>query len=242
MNAKDFDNADVDREERIRREEEELARLLGNVMRGPLSPVSESLARVEKQVDEVDETIRLIKDETLAGLPVEMMDLAAGFSRLESAVRDSGEMLGDTVSTKLGIRFDEARADVAAIGNAHERMHTEWVAALDESRLQVSAGIEALSAQSAAAVAGQQAADERLVAAVAMLRTGIDQQNEALKHAMTTLAQQLQAQQLANAEALASGLAEVTKRVGAVHCGVRWFGIIAAVCGLATLALILAHR
>lgn len=242
MNAKDFDKAVVDQEEAIRREEEELARLLGDVMRAPLSPVSQSLARVETQVGNVDEAIRSMGKGELAGLAAQVMDLADGFTRLEGAVRDSGEEVGEALSRTFGSRFDEARASVAAIGSAHEHTHAALVAALNESQRQVSAGIEALNAQGVSALAAQQEADARIEAAVELLRTGIAQQNDALTHGMTTLAQQLQAHQQANAEALASGVSEVAKRIAAVQREVRWFGIVATLCGFVTLALLLLHR
>jgi hypothetical protein len=142
-------------------------------------------------------------------------------SKLKSAAQQNGEELGAMLTGRL----DEVRQDISTIGSGQERVQTQLAAKLEESGQQIKAGLSALSAQAATATAEKQATDAQLVAAVAMLRTGIDQQNETLKRAVETLAQQSQTQHQASLDALAAGLADVTKRVGVVQRRVRWFGI-----------------
>ncbi|CAB3800652.1 hypothetical protein [Pararobbsia alpina] len=237
MDLTDIDRARLDLQENIDKEEEELGRLLSRVMSRPLEPVSERLVSVEKQVFEVDEAIRSIKEAALADLAGQVMDLEDGLRKLKGATQRNREELG----AMLGGRVDEVRQDIAAIGGSHDRIQTQLTGTLEESRQQITARLAALDAQAAATAVERQMADARLVAAVAMLRTGIDQQDEALKQTAQTLSQQLLAQHQASLDALASGLADITKRVSVVQRRVRWFGIAAMLCGLATIALVLLH-
>ena len=237
MNAKDIDYAGPDLQESIQKEEEELGLLLTRVMSRPLEPVTSRLVGMEKRVIDVDEAMRTVKETTLADLSWQVQEVEAGLSKLKSAAQQNGEELGAMLTGRL----DEVRQDISTIGSGQERVQTQLAAKLEESGQQIKAGLSALSAQAATATAEKQATDAQLVAAVAMLRTGIDQQNETLKRAVETLAQQSQTQHQASLDALAAGLADVTKRVGVVQRRVRWFGIFGLLFGILIMFLSLAH-
>lgn len=233
MNAKDFDYADPDLEESIQKEEEELGLLLTRVMSRPLEQVTSRLIGMEKRVMDVDEAMRTVKETTLIDLVGQVQGVEDELGTLKKAAQQNGEELGAMLTGRL----DEVRQDISAIVTGHERGQTQLATKVEESGQQIKAGLSALSAQALTATAEKQAADAQLAAAVAMLRTGIDQQNETLKRAMETLAQQSQTQHQASLDALAAGLADVTKRVGVVQRRVRWFGILGVLFGILIIIL-----
>ncbi|MGF6611729.1 uncharacterized protein YicC (UPF0701 family) [Paraburkholderia sp. WSM4175] len=233
MNAKDFDYADPELEESIQKEEEELGLLLTRVMSRSLEQVTSRLVGMEKRVIDVDEAMRTVKETTLVDLVGQVQGVEDGLSTLKKAAQRNGEELGEMLTGRL----DEVRQDISTIGTGHERLQTQLTTKVEESGQQIKAGLSALTAQGVAATAEKQVTDARLVAAVAMLRTGIDQQNETLKSAVESLDRQLQAQHQASLDALAAGLAEVIKRVGVVQRRVRWFGILGILFGILIIIL-----
>lgn len=237
MDAKDFNYADPDLKESIRKEEEELGLLLTRVMSKPLEQVTSRLADMEKRVVDVDEAMRTVKETTLIDLLGQVQGVEEGLSTLKKAAQQNGEELGEMLTGRL----DEVRQDISTIGTGHERLETQLATKVEESGQQIKAGISALSAQASTATAEKQAADAQLTAAVAMLRTGIDQQNETLKRAMEALLQQSQTQHQVSLDALAAGLADVTKRVGVVQRRVRWFGIFGLLFGILIIFLSFMH-
>ncbi|AHB08195.1 hypothetical protein U875_00770 [Pandoraea pnomenusa 3kgm] len=238
MNAKDFDYADPDLEESIQKEEEELGLLLTRVMGRSLEQVTSRLIGMEKRVIDVDEAMRTVKETTLADLIGQVQGVEDGLSTLKKAAQRNGEELGEMLTGRL----DEVRQDISTIGADHERFQTQLATKVEENGQQIKAGLSALTEQAVVATAEKQASDARLVAAVAMLRTGIDQQNEALKSAVDSLDRQLQVQHQASLDMLAAGLAEVTKRVGVVQRRVRWFGILGTLFGILIVILSLLHH
>lgn len=222
MNAKDFDYADPELEENIQKEEEELGLLLTRVMSRSLEQVTSRLVGMEKRVIDVDEAVRTVKETALVDLVGQVQGVEDGLRTLKKAAQRNGEELGEMLTGRL----DEVRQDITTIGTGHERLQTQLTTKVEESGQQIKACLSALTAQGVAATAEKQATDARLVAAVAMLRTGIDQQNETLKSSVESLDRQLQEQHQTSLDALATGLAEVTKRVSVVQRRVRWFGIL----------------
>lgn len=237
MNAKDFNYADPDLKESIQKEEEELGLLLTRVMSRPLEQVTSKLVGMEKRVIDVDEAIRTVKETTLVDLVGQVQGVEDGLSALKKAAQQSGEELSEMLTGRL----DEVRQGISTIGIGQERLETQLATKVEQTGQEIKAGISGLSAQAATATAEKQAADAQLVAAVAMLRTGIDQQNETLKRAVESLAQQLQAQHQDSLDALAVGLSDVTKRVGVVQRRVRWFGVFGLLFGILIMFLSLAH-
>jgi hypothetical protein len=233
VNAKDFDYTDSDLQESIQKEEEELSLLLTRVMSRPLEQVTSRLVGMEKRVVDVDEAMRTVKETTLADLVGQVQAVEDGLRTLRKTAQHNSEELGEMLTGRL----DEVRQHISTIGTGHERLQTQLAAKVEESGQLINAGLSALTAQGDAAAAEKQASDARLIAAVAMLQAGIDQQNETLKSAVESLDRQLRAQHQSTLDALADGLAEITKRVVGVHRRVRWFGISGIVFGLLIIIL-----
>jgi hypothetical protein len=237
MNAKDLEYAGADLQESIHKEEEELGLLLTRVMSRPLDQVKSSLVSMEKRVIDVDDAMRSVRETALADLSGQVQDLEDGLRKLKSAAQQNGEELGAMLTSRL----DEVREDISTNANGQERIQTQLAAKIEESGQQINASLSALTAQGVAATVEKQATDAQLVAAVAMLRTGIDQQNETLTRAVESLSRQLQTQHQGSLDALAAGLSDVTKRVGVVQRRVRWFGIFGLLFAILLMFLSLAH-
>ncbi|SDH55897.1 hypothetical protein SAMN04487926_105293 [Paraburkholderia steynii] len=238
-------------EEAIRKEEEELSKLLSRVMAPPLEPLSESFSKLEKRVTDLDNAVRTVQEEG-------QRDIVIGIDRVEEALRDvksntdsfggdlaqSAFVQSENLKTSVAKLFDQQKKDLERVVDVlvddQKKNIEHFVRAFtDEQKENVERAIRAFTDEQQGIKRELDSLrndfDARVSAEFATLRSGLEAQDETFRRGISELEQRLQAHHEVKLGDMTRAITDLSGKLSYV----RWIGVAAVASGVAAVVLLL---
>ncbi|OUL93040.1 hypothetical protein [Paraburkholderia hospita] len=237
-------------EEAIRREEEELSKLLSRVMEHPLEPLSGSLSKLEKRVTDLDNAVRTVQEEG-------QRDIVSGIDRVEEALCEvksntdsfkgdlaqSAFVQSENLKTSVAKLFDQQKnlERVVDVLVDDQKKNIEHLVreSTDEHKANIDRAIHAFTVEHQG-IKGELDSlrndfDARINAEFATLRSGLEAQDEKFRRGIFELEHRLQAHHEVKLGDMTRAITDLSGELSHV----RWIGVAAVASGIAAVVLLL---
>jgi hypothetical protein len=223
-------------EEAIRREEDELSKLLSRVMEHPLEPLSGSLSKLERRVSDLDDAVRTVQEEG-------QRDIVSGIDRVEEALRDvksntdsfggdlaqSAFVQSENLKTNVANLFDQQKKDLERVVDVlvddQKKNIEHFVRAFTNEQQGIKRDLDSL----------RNDFDARVRAEFATLRSGQEAQDETFRRGISELEQRLQTYHEVKLGDITRAMTDLSGKLSYV----RWIGVAAVASGVVAVVLLL---